>query len=57
MKSFRGGKQRQHASIQVILTLLVLLTSILLIKLLPVDSVGHMNMKKSSWESSVVKLP
>lgn len=58
MKSFRRERQRKNASVQVILTVLVLLTSILLAKYLPTDVKGSdSQLQKTTWESSVVKLP
>lgn len=58
MKSFRAERQRKNASTQIFLTLLVLLTSIALVKLLPTDvKVGNAKQHQTSWESSVVKLP
>ena len=58
MKSFRGERQKKTASVQVILTVLVLLTSILLVKYLPTDMKGKdSQLQKTTWESSVVKLP
>ena len=56
MKSFRG--ERQNASVQVILTVLVLLTFMLLVNLVPIDvKGGNSQTQKTTWESSVVKLP
>ena len=58
MKSFRAERQRKNASLQVVLTLLVLLTSIALVRFLPAGvNKGNSNVQKSNWESSVVKLP
>ncbi|MBT4034076.1 MAG: hypothetical protein HOB84_15465 [Candidatus Marinimicrobia bacterium] len=58
MKSFRGERQRKNASVQVILTVLVLLTFMLLVNLVPIDvKGGNSQTQKTTWESSVVKLP
>jgi len=58
MKSFRGERQRKNASVQVILTLLVLLTFMLLVNFVPtVVKGGNSQTQKTTWESSVVKLP
>ena len=58
MKSFRGERQRKNASLQVILTALVLLTSILLANYLPTDvKGGDSRTQKTTWESSVIELP
>ncbi len=58
MKSFRAEREKKNASTQLIVTLLVLLTSIVLVQLLPADvQRGNNSDQKSSWESSVVKLP
>lgn len=58
MKSFRAERQSKSASSQVILTLLVLLMSIMLVRFLPGDiKEGKAENQKSTWESSVVKLP
>jgi len=58
MKSFRGERQKQHASVQVILALLVLLTSILLVNYLPTDADGNdWQGQNTKWESSIIKHP
>jgi len=58
MKSFRGERQRKTASAQVIVAVLVLLTSILLVNYLPGGVKGENSQsQRGSWESSVVKLP
>ncbi|MBT3254510.1 MAG: hypothetical protein HN995_03085 [Candidatus Marinimicrobia bacterium] len=58
MKSFRGERQRKNASVQVLLTVLVLLTFMLLINFVPTDVKGdNSQTQKTTWESSVVKLP
>ncbi len=58
MKSFRGERQRKNASAQIILTVVVLLTSILLANFLPSDvEEKEAKTQKTEWESSVVKLP
>jgi len=58
MKSFRGERQRKTASAQIIVAVLVLLTSILLVNYLPGDVKGeNSQLQKVTWESSVVKLP
>jgi len=58
MKSFRGERQKKHASIQVIMAALVLLATILLVNILPGDTRGsNTPIKKNTWESSVVQLP
>jgi len=56
MKSFRGERQQKNASAQVILAVMVLVTSILLVNFLPVNEKQE-NSQKTNWESSVVKLP
>lgn len=58
MKSFRGEKQKQHASVQVVLALLVLLTSILLVNFLPSDTqASNRQGQNTRWESSIIKYP
>ncbi len=58
MKSFRVEKQKKTASTQVLLTLLVLVASIVLVRFLPANVTrGNSEIEKTSWESSVVKLP
>ncbi len=58
MKSFRGERQSKNASVQVILTVLVLLTFMVLVNFVPTDvKGGNSQSQKTSWESSVVKLP
>ncbi len=58
MKSFRGERQRKNASVQVILTVLVLLTFMLLVNFVPSDVKGdNSQTQKTTWESSVVNLP
>ena len=58
MKSFRGERQRKNASVQVIVTVLVLMTTILLVNFIPnADKGGSPPNQKNTWESSVVKLP
>jgi len=57
MKSFRAERQKKNASIQVVVTLLVLLTSIILVRFLPADiKRGDIKDQKVSWESSVIKI-
>jgi len=58
MKSFRGERQRKSASVQVIVTLLALMTTILLVNIIPSGTRGGTpKTQKTTWESSVVKLP
>ena len=58
MKSFRGERQKKNASVQVIITTLVLLISILLVNYLPTDVEGRDSQtQKTTWESSVVLVP
>lgn len=58
MKSFRGERQKKNASVQVIITVLALLTTILLVNIMPNNVKGDSStIKKTAWESSVVKLP
>ena len=58
MKSFRGERQKKKASAQVIVTMLALLTTILLVNILPNKAKrGNSQVQKNTWESSVVKLP
>ncbi|NQV29474.1 MAG: hypothetical protein HQ508_01180 [Candidatus Marinimicrobia bacterium] len=58
MKSFRAERQKRGASPQVLLTLLVLLASILLVRLLPADvNVGNSQKQNSIWEASIGNLP
>lgn len=57
MKSFRAERQKKNASLQVLVTLLVLLTSIVLVRFLPGDVSKGQVIQKDSWESSVVKHP
>jgi len=56
MKSFRGERQQKKASAQVILAVVVMLTSILLVNFLPGDR-KVARTQKTHWESSVIKLP
>ncbi|MCF6358684.1 MAG: hypothetical protein L3J54_12855, partial [Draconibacterium sp.] len=58
MKSFRAERQRKHASTQLLITILVLLTSIVLVKYIPIgDDQGLPKSSQPSWETSVVKIP
>lgn len=58
MKSFRAEIQNKNASLQVLLTLLVLLAVIVIASVLPAGvKMGKSEKQNSSWESSVVKLP
>ncbi|MEA3286399.1 MAG: hypothetical protein U9Q77_03360 [Candidatus Marinimicrobia bacterium] len=58
MKSFRVERQRQNASSQLIGTLLVLLATIVLVRFLPTDVKKEIpQTTKTSWETSVIKLP
>ncbi len=58
MKSFRAESQNKNASLQVLMTLLVLLAVIVLASVLPAGvKAGKSEKQNSSWESSVAKLP
>ncbi|MBC8191772.1 MAG: hypothetical protein ISR87_03115 [Candidatus Marinimicrobia bacterium] len=58
MKSFRGEKQKESASVQIIITVLALLTTILLANFMRGDTKGNSSqIKKTTWESSVIQLP
>ena len=58
MKSFRGERQKNRASAQIIVTLLALMTTLLLVNFIPNRDKGASSQsQKNTWESSVVKLP